>query len=97
MRDDTVRMNSNNSDMKILRIAPRPVLQATRLLGQLRERLRYLHYSLRTEQAYVYWVRHFIRFHGMRHPREMAQTEVEAFLTMWPRSARYRHPRTAKP
>lgn len=37
---------------------------------------------MRTEQAYVYWVRYFIRFHGMRHPREMAQAEVEAFLTM---------------
>ncbi len=48
----------------------------------MRERLRYLHYSLRTEQAYVYWVRWFIRFHGLRHPREMGKDEVEAFLTM---------------
>lgn len=48
----------------------------------MRERLRYLHYSLRTEQTYVYWVRWFIRFHGLRHPREMGKDEVEAFLTM---------------
>ena len=75
-------MDSHNTDLKILRFAPRPALQATRILGQLRERLRYLHYSLRTEEAYVYWVRYFIRFHGMRHPREMAQPEAEAFLTM---------------
>ena len=75
-------MYSHNTDPKVLRLAPRPALQATRILGQLRERLRYLHYSLRTEEAYVYWVRYFIRFHGMRHPREMAQAEVEAFLTM---------------
>jgi hypothetical protein len=46
------------------------------------ERLRYLHYSLRTEQTYVYWVRWFIRCHGLRHPRAMDQAEVEAFLTM---------------
>lgn len=56
--------------------------QAPRLLVQLRERLRYLHYSLRTEKAYVYWVRFFIRWHGMRHPRDMGAPEVEAFLTM---------------
>jgi integron integrase len=51
-------------------------------LGQLRERLRYLHYSLRTEQSYLYWVRWFIRFHGVRHPRDMGKHEVEVFLTM---------------
>ena len=65
------------------RTAPaRPALQSPRLLDQLRERLRYLHYSLRTEQSYLYWVRWFIRFHGVRHPREMGKQEVEAFLTM---------------
>ncbi len=52
-----------------------------RLLDQLRERIRYLHYSLRTEQAYVHWVRAFVRFHGLRHPQEMGQAEVEAFLS----------------
>ena len=36
-----------------------------RLLDQLREQIRYLHYSIRTEQAYVHWVRAFIRFHGL--------------------------------
>ncbi len=60
----------------------RPPLRAIRLLDQLRERLRYLHYSLRTEQTYLYWVRWFIRYHGVRHPREMGKLEVEAFLTM---------------
>ena len=58
-----------------------PPLQAPRLLDQVRERVRYLHYSLRTEQAYVHWVRAFVRFHRMRHPREMGQPEVEAFLS----------------
>ena len=60
--------------------SPQP-LRATRLLDQLRERLRYAHYSLRTEQAYVYWVRYFIRFHKLRHPNEMGKSEIEAFLT----------------
>lgn len=58
---------------------PKP-LPATRLLDQVRERIRYLHYSRRTEEAYVYWVKAFIRFHGMRHPLEMGAPEVEAFL-----------------
>jgi len=52
-----------------------------RLLDQVRERLRYLHYSIRTEEAYVHWVRAFVRFHGLRHPREMGAAEVCAFLS----------------
>jgi integron integrase len=65
-----------------------PALRAERLLDQVRERARYLHYSLRTEQAYVHWVRAYVRFHGCeRHPREMGAAEVEAFLT-WLASAR---------
>ncbi|WP_019561892.1 integron integrase [Caldimonas manganoxidans] len=58
-----------------------PPLKSTRLLDQLRERIRALHYSLRTEEAYVYWCRAFIRFHRLRHPAEMGGPEVEAFLT----------------
>ncbi len=57
---------------------------------QLRERIRYLHYSLRTEQAYVHWVRAFIRFHGVRHPATLGSSEVEAFLCPgWRTSARF--------
>ena len=59
-----------------------PPLRASRLLDQVRERARYLHFSLRTEQAYVYWIRAFVRYHGCRaHPSEMGAAEVEAFLT----------------
>ncbi|NWG74849.1 MAG: integron integrase, partial [Rubrivivax sp.] len=43
--------------------------------------VRYLHYSLRTEEAYVHWIRAFVRFHGRRHPREMGGPQVEAFLS----------------
>jgi integron integrase len=58
-----------------------PPLRATRLLDQVRERLRYGHYSLSTERSYVYWVRWFVRFHQLRHPRDMGSAEVQAFLT----------------
>jgi len=61
---------------------PLPALQSSRLLDQVRERIRYLHYSIRTEQAYVHWVRAFVRFHeSKRHPAEMGGIEVEAFLS----------------
>lgn len=56
-------------------------LKSGRLLDQLRERIRYAHYSLRTEQAYVYWARFFIRYHKLRHPKDMGGAEVEAFLS----------------
>jgi len=52
-----------------------------RLLEQYRERLRVKHYSLRTEEAYLHWVRRFIYFHGKRHPRELGGSEVETFLS----------------
>ena len=55
-------------------------LQSTRLLDQVRERSRYLHYSLRTEQAYLLWIKAFIRHHGLQHPRGFGGPEVEAFL-----------------
>jgi integron integrase len=79
---DTVCVNSLITPSNVRALSPRPAFQATRLLGQLRERLRYFHYSQRTEERYVYWARFFIRFHGLRHPREMGKNEVEAFLTM---------------
>ena len=60
---------------------PLPPLKSVRLLDQLRERIRYLHYTISTEQTYVYWVKGFIRFHGVRHPAEMGRAEIEAFLS----------------
>lgn len=43
--------------------------------------LRVRHYSIRTEQAYLDWIKRFILFHGKRHPREMSEREVGKFLT----------------
>jgi hypothetical protein len=58
-----------------------PFKRSSRLLGQLVERLRYFHYSLRTEEASVYWAKQVISGHGLRHTRQMGAPEVEAFLT----------------
>lgn len=51
-----------------------------RLLDAVRAQVRYRHYSLRTEEVYVRWVRSFVRFHDLRHPLDLAQPEIEAFL-----------------
>jgi site-specific recombinase XerD len=75
-------MNSYNAFANSSKTSARPPLQSKRLLDQMRERLRYMHYALSTEKTYLYWVRWYIRFHGLRHPREMGRPEVEAFLTM---------------
>ena len=52
-----------------------------RLLDQVRDAIRVRHYSRRTEDTYVQWVRRFILFHAKRHPREMGEREITAFLT----------------
>jgi integron integrase len=52
-----------------------------RLLERVRAKARTRHYSPRTEQAYVDWIRRFVRFHGRRHPSTMGEREVAAFLT----------------
>jgi integron integrase len=57
---------------------PNPKL---RLQAQCREVMRFHHYSVRTEEAYWQWIRRFILFHQKRHPREMAEVEVSAFLS----------------
>jgi integron integrase len=70
-------MNSVN----IRRKTDYPPLTATRLLDQVRERIRYRHFALSTERIYVHWIKAFIHHHKLRHPREMGKSEVEAFLT----------------
>ncbi len=55
--------------------------QQPKLLDRLRETLRTRHYRRRTEQTYCQWVKRFIYFHNVRHPEEMAEPEINAFLT----------------
>jgi site-specific recombinase XerD len=52
-----------------------------KLLDQLCDAIRLKHYSIRTEEAYVSWARHYILFHNRRHPKDMGSQEIEAFLT----------------
>ena len=64
-----------------------PLLKSTRLFDQVNERIRYMHYSLKTKKPYLYRARFFIRWSatrpgGMRHPRDMGVADVEAFLSM---------------
>src|SRR5436305_681238 len=52
-----------------------------RLLDQVRARIRVLHYSIRPEQAYVDWIKRYIRFFDKRHPRELRAEHAERFLS----------------
>ncbi len=52
-----------------------------KLLDQVRDTLRVKHYAYRTEESYVQWIRRYILFHSKRHPKDMAEPEVQAFLT----------------
>ena len=64
-----------------VREAPPPNPPKPRLLDRVREALRARHYSRRTEEAYIAWIRRYIFFHGKRHPAEMGGPEVTRFLT----------------
>jgi integron integrase len=70
-------------DIDSAAVITNPVLQSPRptLLDEVRRRLRVKRYSPRTEQAYVYWIRRYIRANGMRHPRELGGAAVERFLS----------------
>ncbi len=57
------------------RLRPRSLVDETRRVMRLR------HYSIRTEQAYVQWIRRFVRFCDGRHPREVGSEEIVAFLS----------------
>src|SRR5439155_17272764 len=57
------------------------VASSPKLLDRVRWRLRVKHYSIRTEQAYIDWIRRYILFHRKRHPNEMGEREITEFLT----------------
>src|SRR5262245_65646672 len=57
------------------------VASSPKLLDRVRWHLRVKHYSIRTEQAYVDWIRRYILFHRKRHPNEMREKEITEFLT----------------
>ena len=55
--------------------------ESKKLLDQVRETIRLKHYSQKTEKTYVSWIRRFILFHGKKHPQQMGEREIEAFLS----------------
>ncbi|MFZ2405981.1 MAG: integron integrase [Methylobacter sp.] len=55
--------------------------QPKKLLDQVRDKIRFKHYSLSTERIYITWIKQFILYHQKRHPLEMGALEVETFLT----------------
>jgi len=57
------------------------MVQPLRLLEQVRDRIRTRHLSYRTEKTYLYWIRRFLWFHDLQHPRDLGAPEIEAFLT----------------
>ena len=65
------------ADMQV----PVETARQPRLLERVRQALRVRHMSLKTEKAYLHWIRRYILFHGKRHPQEMGETEINAFLT----------------
>jgi len=72
---------SQTAERRQAAIVPSVEAQPPKLLDRVRAAIRARHYSLRTEEAYVGWVRRFILFHHKRHPAEMGESEVNQFLT----------------
>ena len=52
-----------------------------KLLDQVRYKIHTHHYSRRTEKTYVSWIKKFIFYHGLRHPKDMGEKEIQEFLT----------------
>ncbi len=61
--------------------APLPAPAGPKLLDRVRWHLRIKRYSIRTEQAYLDWIRRYIVFHEQRHPADMGEAEIAAFLS----------------
>jgi hypothetical protein len=83
-------LNPNRPDMHATRsalattthsdLSPDKLSSSPRLLDRVRAEIRYRHYSAKTERAYVMWVRRFVHFHKLPHPREMGAAEIHSFL-----------------
>ncbi len=50
-------------------------------LNEIKDAIRVRHYSIRTEQAYISWVKRYIRYHGWQHPKDLSEVHVADFLT----------------
>ena len=75
------RMGIVPETSSIIATSPLQTIRHPKLLDRMREALRARHYSRRTEETYCHWVKRFVYFHEMRHPKDMAEPEINAFLT----------------
>jgi len=78
MKDDVMSYSNQNGETTE---QYEPGMGQPKLLDQVRDRIRTKHYSIRTEQTYIDWIKRFILFHNKRHPAEMGESEIVAFLT----------------
>ena len=76
-----MNLHSNWSWLMTETIITSPVTTKPKLLDQVRHALRVKHYSPKTEEAYIHWIRRFILFHKKRHPKEMGEKEINEFST----------------
>jgi integron integrase len=67
--------------LHLLREAGSPAPRAPKLLDRVRSRIRARHYSRRTERTYVNWIKRFIRFHDLKHPKDMGEAEINQYLS----------------
>src|SRR5437667_464692 len=77
-------------------VRPFPTRSQPKLLEQVRDAIRARHYSLRTEEAYVRWVKRFILFHDKRHPRDMGLQEGQPVLPQQVKDPLQQHLQTVK-
>ena len=73
--------------LRVVGAAHAPEPQKPKLLDRVRQAIRTRHYSYKTEEAYIGWIRRFILFHNKRHPREMGEAEIAQFLSSLARDA----------
>jgi len=74
-------INSSRSPQSATQFVRGAAERKPKLLDQVRDAIRTRHYSLRTEESYVRWIKRFILFHGKQHPLEMSGQEVSQFLS----------------
>ena len=79
--------SSPSPHLRVVGATPAPETQKPKLLDRVRQAIRTRHYSPKTEEAYVGWIRRFILFHNKRHPREMGEPEIAQFLSSLARDA----------
>ncbi len=66
-------------------------MSKARLLDQVRDRIQTLHYSIRTEQSYISWIKRFILFNNKRHPTDMGSLKLKSFSPFWLLNVMYLH------